>query len=251
MLLGLTAESWAIEKHPQVNQKPKKSTIKKKRIKKKRRVEKEESQEIIKPQRSKKEERQKEVVVRDKEPVIWDMPYIIETAFQTGTLLNESYVKAYLFGAKGGIIFSGLVGIEVEFSLISSAENQDKKELNKLKDLAEANSKTVNINLDKNVVKTYFDYEFFIIPIKAKLISFVLPVYYFDMFFLAGQSQLKTDQGRISALMMGVGQRIYVSYNLSIRMDLKIRFFSEEKGTDEENISRRLVSFGLGVSYML
>ena len=145
------------------------------------------------------------------------------------------------------------MGIEVEYSLIGSAESHDKKELNKLKDQVgdSSGAADIDIDIDINNVKSYFDYEIFLIPLKAQLDSYVLPIYYFDMFFLAGQSQLKTDQGTISALTIGMGQRFYVSYNLSIRMDLKARFFSEKTGVEEKTVSRRLVNFSLGVSYML
>lgn len=178
-----------------------------------------------------------------------------ELGLLVGSLLDEPYVDTRTLGGRLGFFFNEFWGIEAQYTKGDSQNSEELKFLNSKFVIIETSClegptpaeackrespqiNRIDSTLDINVVYA---------PFYGKVSLKDLAIIYTDTYFTAGYSQLDTEQGKISAVMAGVGQRFNIFKSLSLRVDARDRIFTEERGG--KDFTRHSWQIDFGVSY--
>lgn len=142
-----------------------------------------------------------------------------------GTLVNDPWSTGPTFGGTVAYYFSERYGIEAEYSLTNSDDNQAAQRL-----------KQQGGYPDHNQLRDYYGLNFEWVPFYAKMSVLNSFIMYFDMgFSLGGGMQTYTQKRDIGdqnvatpALEFNVTQHYFMSKNFGLRVDLKNRWYQED-----------------------
>lgn len=173
-----------------------------------------------------------------------------EIGLLAGSMLSESYTNTNLMGFRLGLFMTEWVGFEFQTIKTKVSDSQDRKTLKKMeyRDVEKPDD-LVHPNVPVNEIQGIADLSAIYAPLYGKINLLDKMILYTDLYFTAGLSNIQTDQGRISAINLGGGQRIYIKKSWSVRLDLRSRIYSEEQL--DKKVQKRTLSLDLGLAYFL
>lgn len=89
-------------------------------------------------------------------------------------------------------------------------------------------AETTAVEVNYNKPKQFYGGELGYSPIYGKLSLMGKMIIYYDLHLLAGAGLQTTENGKYLAPLGGIGQQIYLSKLLSIRLDYRMLFYSED-----------------------
>lgn len=170
-----------------------------------------------------------------------------------GSFLNESYTDTLSYGVRGGLFLTEWIGIEAQYMRTSVSDSADRIALNRLEYYPvggngdAVSDVIVNPDPEVNAILGAAEVTANIAPFYGKLNLMDRLIVYSDLYLTSGFSTVDTQQGSKMAFILGAGQRFYVKKNLSVRLDVRDRIFSELR--NGQNSRRHGVSYDLGASY--
>lgn len=174
-----------------------------------------------------------------------------EVGLSAGTILNESYSRTASAGARAGLFFNELLGLEYNFAQFRSQDSVDLKALRTQEVCIATECRAIEpsfIRLEKS-----HQLQIVSAPIYGKINLFDWSILYSDLTFSAGAALVETSQGRRWAFTPGIGQRFYFSKSFSLRVDatdLYLRETLANKGTSTSQWRHNWVA-QLGLSAFL
>jgi len=173
-----------------------------------------------------------------------------EIGVAMGTVTNEAYTSTQLVGFRGGLFFTEWLGVEVQSTTATVSDSDDLKSLLRLR-YRKFDDPNIEVHPDPEVnrLKKILDVSAVIAPFYGKLNFSDWIIIYSDLYLTGGLTKLDTDQGGITGITWGAGQRFYAQKSLSIRVDFKSRMYTEKSNGQDHRKSTYSVDFGL--SYFL
>ncbi len=167
-----------------------------------------------------------------------------------GTVTNEAYTATQLMGFRGGLFMNETFGLEVQSTTATVSDSDDLKALRRLR-YRKFDDANIEVHPDPEVnrLKKIIDITGVIAPFYGKLNFADWIIIYSDLYLTGGVAKLDTDQGGITGLTWGAGQRFYWQKSLSLRVDFKSRMYKEKAAGLDHKKSTYSVDFGL--SYFL
>lgn len=89
-------------------------------------------------------------------------------------------------------------------------------------------AETAAVEVNYNKPKQFYGGELGYSPIYGKLSLMGKMIIYYDLHLLGGAGLQETENGKYFAPVGGIGQQIYISKLLSIRLDYRMMFYSED-----------------------
>ena len=166
-----------------------------------------------------------------------------------GSIQNESYTKTYVHGARLSVFFNETIGIEAQYARTTVQDSDDRKALNGLQyrpKSAASGEGLVSPDPEVNAIHSMTDLAVTIAPFYGKLNFADLMILYSDLYVSAGASRIGTDQGILSGLLLGVGQRFYVKQNFSFRADYRVHRYSETRAGGSSTKNSNSIELGFG-----
>jgi outer membrane beta-barrel protein len=149
----------------------------------------------------------------------------LESGASFGTVLNESYSKTQVTGARVGFFLSEKIGLEYNFVQFRSSDSPD---------LLALRSQEVCIDLQCRSLEPHFirlgrmhQGQIVAAPVYGKINLFDSAIIYSDLTFSLGAAQVNTSQGSKWAFTPGFGQRFYFTKSMSLRLDVTDVFLKE------------------------
>lgn len=176
-----------------------------------------------------------------------------EVGVMMGSFLNESYTDTLSYGIRGGLFLTEWLGVEAQFMRTSVSDSADRIALNRLQyypvgsDGDAVSDIVVNPDPEVNPIHGAMEVTANVAPFYGKLNLMDKLIVYSDLYITTGFSSVDTDQGDKIAFVLGAGQRFYVQKNLSVRLDVRDRVFSEVR--NGQSSRRHGVSYDFGASY--
>lgn len=170
-----------------------------------------------------------------------------------GQLLNESYSRTWMFGARTGLFLTEAIGAEYSFETYQPSDSDDLKALRSLRYCNDAGTKCTRpepsfVRLERAHMATAT-----FAPIYGKVNLLDWFILYSDIYANVGAGLLDTSQGSKIAGVIGFGQRLYFAKSYNVRIDAVDHIFQEERenlGTKKESV-RNAWTVSLGVSAFL
>jgi outer membrane beta-barrel protein len=172
-----------------------------------------------------------------------------EVGILAGTITNEAYNDTKLQGLRLGLFLNEWVGAEVQHIVTTVKDSADRKALNKkiYRDRTDP-SKLVSADAEVNPIHIMQDVVAIAAPFYGKMNILDLALVYVDIYGTFGISRVKTDQGDMTALALGGGQRFYFGERWSTRLDFRNRSYTEKRAGNESR--RNAWTVDLGLSYL-
>jgi outer membrane beta-barrel protein len=167
-----------------------------------------------------------------------------ELGLAFGTVTNEAYTDTRLSGYRVGLFINEWIGIEGQSFKATVSDSDDRKALNQLT-YKNTVGDTVKVDPEVNRIKSVSDASLVTVPFYGKLNFADWLIIYSDVAFNLGISKVATDQGDLSALTWGVGQRFYWQKSLSLRVDFRDRTYTEIRNNVDYRKHTYSVDFGL------
>jgi outer membrane beta-barrel protein len=165
-----------------------------------------------------------------------------------GTVLNESYTKTSLMGARLGLFINEWIGVETQYINAKVADSDDRKALNKLVyRKQDDSSKLVSPDPEVNAIHHINDFAVIAAPFYGKLSLLDWTIIYTDIYGSLGISQVNTDQGNKSAISFGGGLRTYWASRWSTRLDFRDRLYTETRSGESTKKNAWSVDFGVSM----
>lgn len=174
-----------------------------------------------------------------------------ELGFAYGTITNEAYTDTKLVGFRTGLFFSETFGLELQSFNATVSDTDDLKSLKRLR-YRKFDDPNVEVHPDPvvNRINKMVDVTGVVAPFYGKLNFADWLIIYSDLYLTAGITKLDTDQGGITGVTWGAGQRFYCQKSLSLRVDFKGRMY-KEKANNEQKVKKSTYSVDFGLSYFL
>lgn len=167
-----------------------------------------------------------------------------------GTILNESYTKTSLMGARVGMFFNEWVGAEFQTIKASAADSDDRKALNELRyRKIDDPNQTVSPDPEVNAIQGINEGAVIAAPFYGKLSLLDWTIIYTDLYGSFGVASVKTEQGNKAALSYGGGLRTYWASRWSTRLDFRDRTYIETRSG--KNTRKHAWAIDFGISYFL
>ena len=175
--------------------------------------------------------------------------YRPELGISGGWFLNEAYTNTKLMGGRAALFFNEYLGTEVQYIKTSVGDSDDRKALNKLryKRVDDVTGPTISPDPEVNAVHSILDLDIIVAPFYGKLNFVDALIVYTDLYVTTGLSKINTDQGDITGVIVGAGQRFYWQKNISFRVDFRDRIYKEKRGG--EDVTKNSLAIDIGVSY--
>lgn len=175
--------------------------------------------------------------------------YRPELGFSGGWFLNEAYTNTKLLGGRAALFFNEYLGAEVQYIKTSVGDSDDRKALNKLryKRTDDVTGPTVSPDPEVNAVHSIVDFDVIVAPFYGKLNFVDALIVYTDVYVTTGVAKIESDQGDITAMIVGAGQRFYWQKNISFRVDFRDRIYREKRGGDD--VTKNSLAIDIGMSY--
>jgi outer membrane beta-barrel protein len=171
-----------------------------------------------------------------------------EFGVMAGTVLNESYTKTALTGARLGVFFNEWVGAEAQYIKAAVADSEDRKALNDLQYRKKDDPNTlVTPDPEVNPIRGISEANVIFAPFYGKLSLLDWVIVYTDVYGVLGGGSVQTDQGNKSALVMGGGLRTYWASRWSTRIDFRDRTYTETRAGQTTRKHTWCVDFGVSV----
>jgi len=167
-----------------------------------------------------------------------------------GTITNEAYTDTQLVGFRTGLFFTETLGLELQSFNATVSDSDDLKSLKRLR-YRKFDDPNIEVHPDPEVnrIKKIVDVTGVVAPFYGKLNFADWLIIYSDLYLTGGITKLDTDQGGITGITWGAGQRFYWQKSLSLRVDFKGRMYKEKANGLDHKKSTYSVDFGL--SYFL
>ena len=172
-----------------------------------------------------------------------------ELGLSGGAFVNEAYTDTYFFGYRMSLFINEWLGIELQSLQTDVSDSDDRKALNKLQYQKIGTNEVVSPDPDINAIHGSQDVNFILAPFYGKLNFLDSIIIYSDLYLTAGLSKVDTDQGVISSMNWGAGQRFYWKKSISFRFEFKDRIYVEKRAG--EDYTRHAYSVDLGMSYFI
>ena len=91
------------------------------------------------------------------------------------------------------------------------------------------------------------DFDVIVAPFYGKLNFVDALIVYTDVYVTTGVAKIDSDQGDITAAIVGAGQRFYWQKNISFRVDFRDRIYKEKRGGDD--VTKNSLAIDIGMSY--
>jgi len=166
-----------------------------------------------------------------------------------GKIMNEAYTETVYYGFRLGLFFTEFIGLEYSWAQTSVEDSEDRKALNQLQYRELDDETIVSPDPEVNPVNRVQDISVFYSPLYGKINVVDAFIIYTDLYLTLGYSMLETEQGDLNGISYGFGQRFYLTKSLSLRMDLKMRNYTEQRAGQDSNKTSYNMDFGL--SYLL
>lgn len=177
----------------------------------------------------------------------FDKAFRPELGLFYGRIMNEAYTETNYTGYRLSMFFTESFGLELSSLTTSIKDSPDRVALNSLEFRDISTNELVTPDPEVNTVKGANEVSLFFAPLYGKINFFDAFIIYSDLYFTGGYSMLDTDQEEIGAVTYGVGQRLYFTKYISLRWDLKLKNYTEERqGTSSSKTSYNM-DFGLCV----
>lgn len=172
-----------------------------------------------------------------------------EVGILAGTITNEAYNDTKFQGFRLGLFLNEWVGAEYQQIITTVKDSADRKALNKkiYRDRTDPN-KLVSADAEVNPIHAMQDIVVIAAPLYGKMNILDLALVYVDIYGSFGFSRVKTDQGDMTALAIGGGQRFYFAERWSTRLDFRNRSYTENRAGQESR--RNAWTVDLGLSYL-
>jgi len=168
-----------------------------------------------------------------------------------GTILNESYTKTSLFGARAGVFVNEWVGGEVQFIKANVADSDDRKALNDLRYRKyDDPDQSVTPDPEVNPIEGMRDFAMIAAPFYGKLSLLDWTIIYTDLYGSFGLSTVDTKQGSKAALLFGGGLRTYWAERWSTRLDFRDRTYTETRAGKDTRKHAWSIDFGLSYFFL-
>ncbi|MBC7659675.1 MAG: outer membrane beta-barrel domain-containing protein [Chitinophagaceae bacterium] len=174
-----------------------------------------------------------------------------ELGIAYGTITNEAYTNTHLMTFRGGLFFTEWLGVEVQSISAKVTDSDDYKSLKRLR-YRKYDDPSIEVHPDPEVnkIKKILDFTGVVAPFYGKLNFADWLIIYSDLYLTAGVSKVDTDQGNLTALTYGAGQRFYWQKSLSFRVDFKSRMYTEKTNANQDH-RKVAYSVDFGLSYFL
>lgn len=186
--------------------------------------------------------------------------YRPEFGLMAGMIVDEAYLNTSTFGGRSGLFLNEWLGFEVQMLRTRVADSDDRKVLQRKKTLKPSDSGDavpatngqgefvfVTSDPEVNAVHSMQDFTAVAAPFYGKLNLLNKWVIYTDLYGVAGVSRIDTDQGDITGISIGLGERFYIGKSWSIRVDVKDRIFTETR--EGQKMQKNSYAFDIGASY--
>ena len=172
-----------------------------------------------------------------------------EVGLLAGSVLNESYTKTTLVGARLGMFFNEWVGVEYQWIKASVADSDDRKALNDLQ-YRKKDDPTILVTPDPetNAISGMNDLSLIAAPFYGKVSVLDWAIIYADIYGSVGVASVNTAQGSRAAATYGGGLRLYWAQKWSSRLDFKDHTYTETRAGKETR--KHSWSFDLGLGYL-
>lgn len=170
-----------------------------------------------------------------------------ELGFTAGTFMNESYTDTSYMGLRGAVFFNEWIGLEVQHSTTSVSDSDDRKALNQLKYKRINDDTVVSPDPEINPIHEVTEVNLVYAPFYGKLNLMDTVIVYSDLYLTGGVAQVNTDQGDLTAGIIGAGQRFYWGQAVSLRIDYRTRIYDEKRAGQQTQ--KKAHSFDVGMSY--
>ncbi|MCX6116530.1 MAG: outer membrane beta-barrel domain-containing protein [Proteobacteria bacterium] len=166
-----------------------------------------------------------------------------------GSVLNESYTKSTLTGARISMFVNEWVGAEAQMIKVAVSDSDDRKALNDITYRKKDDpSQLVSPDPEVNPIRGITDLSVIAAPFYGKLSLLDWAIVYTDLYGSLGLANVKTDQGAKTAITMGGGIRTYWATRWSTRLDFRNRSYTETRGG--KSTRKNAWSFDLGISVL-
>lgn len=170
-----------------------------------------------------------------------------EVGVAAGSFLNEAYTNTMTYGFRGALFFNEWIGAEFQSVQTNVSDSDDRRALNELKYRKLDSSDIVSPDPEVNPIKSVMDVNVIVAPFYGKLNLIDQFIIYSDLYFTGGLAKVDSSQGDLNALTWGVGQRFYWKKNLSFRVDMRDRIYTEKR--NNEDYTKHSYSVDVGMSY--
>lgn len=172
-----------------------------------------------------------------------------EVGVLAGSILNESYTKTTLVGARVGMFFNEWVGAEYQWIKGSVADSDDRKALNDLQYRKKDDPNTlVTPDPEVNPISGMNDLVLIAAPFYGKVSLLDWTIIYADIYGSLGVATVNTAQGSRAAGAFGGGLRLYWAQKWSSRIDFRDHTYTETRAGKETR--KHAWSFDIGLSYL-
>lgn len=171
-----------------------------------------------------------------------------ELGLFAGTITNEAFLDTFLYGARASLFFSEWIGLDLQFSKVINTDSRDYNAIRSLSYHRIGTREVVKVDVHRNRVDQVIEGSIVATPFYGKLNFFNLAIIYTDMYGSVGFGSVDTDQGNKLSPNFGFGIRLYLYKFLSLRVDVKDRFWSEKNQFTDEEFLRQSWSVDAGVS---
>ena len=145
-----------------------------------------------------------------------------------GVVLNESYSRTSLFGARVGLFPTESWGIEASFGKFVASDSADLKALKQL-EYYDQKGKPLRIEPSYVRLESVTSLTANFVPVYGKINLLDWNIIYSDLYVNGGVGLVKTSQGNKNALVVGVGQRFYFAKSFNVRVDATDHIFRETR----------------------
>lgn len=145
-----------------------------------------------------------------------------------GVVLNESYSRTILLGARVGLFPTESWGIEAAYGKFIASDSADLKALKQL-DYYDQKGKPLSIEPSYVRLNSVTSLTGSFVPIYGKINLLDWNIIYSDLYVNAGLGLVGSTQGNKTAFVFGGGQRFYFAKNYNVRVDAVDNMFRETR----------------------
>lgn len=136
-----------------------------------------------------------------------------------GTISTDPFLKVYNAGGSLGYHFTEYLAFNVtawKFYVTSSSAARA------------FTQQTGGSVTNSNIPKTFFGGEFEFSPIYGKLSVLGRSIIYYDLHLLLGGGLTEMESGTYTTPLVGIGQQVFLSKNITLRLDYRMTYFKEK-----------------------
>jgi outer membrane beta-barrel protein len=142
----------------------------------------------------------------------------LELGLFLGTVSGDPFLDIKAYGGEVGYHFSESIGVNLLYWKYGASTSSS---------LATLQAQT-GVTANTNEPRSYFGGEFTYSPIYGKLSLLGKAIIHYDLFLIGGLGRISTETGSSMTPTLGVGQQIYLTKALALRLDYRWQRFSEQ-----------------------